>query len=316
MDKRLAMDLQEMQHELIAIRHDIHANPELSMQEARTSKLVARKLKQYEFIVTEEVGRYGVVGTLESVPPGDRSIALRADMDTLKLVEESNVSYTSTVPEVMHAYGHDGHTAMLLDAAKYLSNHRNSFFGTVYFIFQPGEEKLEGAVAMMNDQLFERFPFDVIDGLHNSSGKPIGTFNIRFGLMMGASDRFLVTFQGTDGHGGTYSHLAMDVTVLQAQFILALQTIVSRNISPNNAAVISVGAIQGGSFNSLNVMPSEIRIGGITRSFTKLNIIDWGAALVNHDEETARLVTAAESLVGKEHVNANATPFTSGEVFA
>ncbi|CAF3468049.1 unnamed protein product [Rotaria sp. Silwood1] len=342
MDERFSSELHAMQPELVAIRHDIHAHPELAMQEVRTSALVAAKLKEYGLTVTEQVGRYGVIGTLKSIPPGDRSIALRADMDALKLTEETNVPYASTISGVMHACGHDGHTTMLLGAAKYLAQHRNSFFGTIYFIFQPAEENLQGALAMMNDRLFERFPCDAIYGLHTLAHLPVGKFFIRPGPMMAASDRWLVTFQGTGGHGGATPHLATDVTVLQAQFILALQTIISRNIASTNSAVISIGAVQGGSFSSLNVMPSEIRIGGTSRTFTKevRDIIErrmkelanglaqsfdctaqveynrFGTPLVNHDEQTARAIKAAESLVGKENVEGYIKPLTAGEDFA
>jgi hippurate hydrolase len=342
MDEHLFSELHKMQSELVAILHDIHAHPELSMEEVRTSKLVAEKLKEYGLTVTEGVGRYGVVGTLKSNHPGDHSIALRADMDALQLTEQTNLPYSSTKSKIMHACGHDGHIVMLLGAAKYLFEHRDSFIGTVYFIFQPAEEKLEGALEMINDKLFERFPIDAIYGLHNLSGVAIGKFVIRSGPMMAASDDWLVTFCGTGGHGGAYPHLATDVTILQAQFILALQTIVSRNISSTDSAVISIGAIEGGSFNSRNVMPSEIRIGGTARSFTKsvrdtikrrikelahglaesfnctaqVEYYRCGTPLVNHDEQTSRAIKAAESLIGKDNVNGNVTPFTSAEDFA
>lgn len=342
MDERLSVELEAIQPELIAIRHHLHANPELSMQEKRTSKFIATKLNEYGITVSEGVGQYGVVGVLKSIPSGDRSIALRADMDALKMMEESHVSYTSTIPGVMHACGHDGHMTMLLGAAKYLAEHRDSFFGVVYFIFQPAEEKLEGALAMIKDELFERFPFDAIYGLHNTPGTPVGSFHIRQGPMMAASDRFLVIFQGTGGHGGAYPHLATDVTILQAQFILALQTIVSRNISSNESAVISIGAVKGGSFDTLNAMPSEIHIGGTARSFTKsvrdtierrikelanglaqsfgctahVEYNRFGIALVNHEDQTRRAIKAAESLVGRGSVDGNAKAFTSGEDFA
>ena len=342
MDERLSSELKEMQSELIEIRHDIHAHPELAMQEERTSKLVATKLKEFGLDVTEKIGGFGVVGTLISDREGEHSIGLRADMDALPLNEQTNVPYTSIKPDVMHACGHDGHTVMLLGAAKYLSEHRNSFCGIVHFIFQPAEERLQGAPAMINDKLFERFPMDAIYGLHNFSGLGIGKFGIRSGPMMAVSDHWLVTFQGTGGHGGAFPHLATDVTVLQAQFILALQTIVSRNIASTDSAVISVGAIQGGSLEAGNVMPSKISICGTARSFTK-SVRDTierrikelaqglaqsfgctakveydrsGIPLVNHDEQTSRAIKAAESFIGKENVNGNITPITAAEDFA
>jgi hippurate hydrolase len=342
MDEHLFSELDPMQSELVAILHDIHSHPELAMEEVRTSKLVAEKLQEYGLTVTEGVGRYGVVGTLKSTIPGDHSIALRAEMDALQLTEETNLPYSSKISAVMHACGHDGHTVMLLGSAKYLSEHRDSFCGTVYFIFQPAEEKFQGAMAMINDQLFQRFPVDAIYALHNSPSIALGKFVIRSGPMMAASDRWYVTFHGTGGHGGAYPHLATDVTILQAQFILALQTIVSRNIASTDSAVISIGAVEGGSFNSLNVMPSQIRIGGTSRSFTKpvrdtierrikelahglaesfgctaqIEYYRFGTALVNHDQQTSKAVQAAELLVGKNNVNGNAPPFTSADDFA
>ncbi|CAF3200949.1 unnamed protein product [Rotaria socialis] len=341
MNDSLLLEVRNLQTELTKIRQDIHAHPEMAMEEERTSSLVATKLNEWGLTVTKGVGQFGVVGTLTSSKPGTRSIGLRADMDALELIEKCDVPYVSTKPGIMHACGHDGHTTMLLGAAKYLAEHRDSFFGTVQFIFQPGEEGLRGAIAMINDNLFERFPVDAVYGLHNMP-EPLGTFSIRSGPLMAASDRWYVTFRGTGGHGGAGPHLATDVTVLQAQFIVALQTIVSRNVNAIDSAVISVGAIQGGSFLSANVMPSEIRIAGTARSFTESvrNLIErrmnelannlatafdctahieynrGGIPLVNHNEETQRAINAAEAVVGTVNVNKNREPIMGGEDFA
>ncbi|CAF3787203.1 unnamed protein product [Adineta steineri] len=341
MNHILLSKVREMQSELISIRQDIHAHPEMAMTEVRTSALVAAKLKEWGITVTENVGLTGVVGTLKSLRPGDQTIALRADMDALQLNEQNDVSYISTKPGTMHACGHDGHTTMLLGAAKYLAEHRDSFCGTVHFIFQPGEEALKGAIAMINDNLFDRFSIDAIYGLHNYAD-PIGKFTIRPGPMMAASDRWYVTFHGTGGHGGLGPHLATDITVLQAQFILALQTIVSRNVSAIDSAVISVGALESGSFDSVNVMPSKLRIGGTARSLTESvrNTIEqrirelanglattfgctaeveytrFSVALVNHKEQTERAIKAAELLVGEANIDRNRQPSMGGEDFA
>ncbi|CAF1173246.1 unnamed protein product [Rotaria sordida] len=311
------------------------------MKEVRTSAMVTAKLKQWNITVTEGVGNLGVVGILKSKTPGNHSIGLRADMDALEIIEKNNVSYISTISGIMHACGHDGHTTMLLGTAKYLAENRDSFSGTIYFVFQPAEETGVGAMSMIKDQLFDRFPMDTIYGLHNIPGLPVGQFAIRSGPMMAAADTWVVTFRGTGGHGAT-PQLATDVTVLLAEFILALQTIVSRNIAPTDTAVISVGAIQSGFFESLNVSPSEIRVGGTARSFTRevrdtieqrMKELAHGLAtafeciaevvfnragnpLVNDVQSTERAIRAVESLVNVENVDGNTTPIMNGDDFA
>ncbi|CAF3509588.1 unnamed protein product [Rotaria socialis] len=333
--------LRSMQTELTGIRQDIHSHPESAMKELRTSSIVATKLKQWGLTVTEGVGNLGVVGTLKSNIPGNQSIGLRADMDALEIGEKNDLPYVSTNFGIMHACGHDGHTVMLLGAAKYLSENRDSFYGTVHFIFQPAEENGAGALHMIEDELFDRFPMDAIYGLHNAAGLPVGEFAIRSGSMMSAADTWTVTFRGTGGHGAA-PHLATDVTVLLAQFILSLQTIISRNIEPTDPAVISVGAIEGGYFRSLNVLPSEIRVGGTARSFTKgvRDTIEQrmkelahglatsfgckadvvynreGISLVNDVQSTERAIRAAESLVSAKSVFGNIPPIMGSEDFA
>ena len=258
--------LREWHPEFTAIRRDIHAHPELGMEEHRTAALVAEKLRGWGVDVTQGVGNTGVVGTVQGKRPGQRTIGLRADMDALGLTEQTGLPYASTVPGKMHACGHDGHTTMLLAAARYLAQERD-FAGTVHFIFQPAEEGRGGAVAMLNDGLFERFPCDSIYGLHCWPGMQLGEIGMGTGAMMAGGGSWEVAFTGTGGHGGATPHLATDVTVVAGHFLLAVQTIVARNIAPADTAVVSVGYVLGGTDGVGNVMPSSIRIGGTARYF-------------------------------------------------
>jgi amidohydrolase len=327
--------------ELIALRQDIHAHPELGLEEERTSALVATTLRSYGIDVTEGVGGYGVVGTLRGKRPGQGAIGLRADMDALSLTETTGVHYTSATPGKMHACGHDGHTAMLLGAASMLSQ-APDFAGTVHFIFQPAEEGRGGAKAMLEDKLFERFPCDAVYGMHNMPGVSLGNFALCKGPLMAGSGRWLVTFRGTGGHGGNSAHLSTDVTVALAFFIQALQAIVSRNVAANETAVISVGHIAGGSPHALNVMPSEMVIGGTMRAFnpetqalldkrmqevaelaaatqgvTAAVELRWVAApLLNHTVQTDAAASAARRVGGEKNVDPNTKPVTAGEDFA
>jgi len=327
--------------ELTAIRRDIHAHPELGMEEFRTSALVAAKLREWGVEVTEGVGKLGVVGTIRGKRPGQRAIGLRADMDALTIAEQTGLPYGSDNAGLMHACGHDGHTAMLLGAAKILSERRD-FAGTVHLIFQPAEEGRGGAAAMIADGLFQRFPCDAVYGMHNMPGVPEGKFALCKGPMMASAGRWAVTFRGTGGHGGATPHLATDVTIAQAQFVLGLQTIVSRSVPPSETAVISVGSIHGGSSEAPNVMPAEIEVAGTMRCFnkkvqdliaTRIEVLAQSAAaavgcaaeveldwrmtvLVNHDAQTDVAIAAARDLVGAANVKSNIRPITGGEDFA
>jgi amidohydrolase len=340
MNQELLDDLQGDLAELTAIRRDIHAHPEMGMEEVRTSALVAEKLKSWGIEVTTGVGRMGVVGTLRGTRPGQHTIGLRADMDALAIPEATGKPYASKNEGTMHACGHDGHTTMLLGAAKYLAAHRD-FAGTVNFIFQPAEEGRGGAAAMLADKLFERFPCDSVWGMHCWPNLPVGQYALRKGPMLAGGGGWRVVFRGNGGHGGAGAHLAADLSIAQAQFILGLQTIVSRNVASYDTAVVSVGAIHGGSMDSINVMPAEIEIGGTARFFSVpvRELIDrrmrelaelsakmvgataevtstWGfVPLINHEAETDTAMAVAASVGGTDAVKPM-QPSTGGEDFA
>jgi hippurate hydrolase len=327
--------------ELIRIRRDIHAHPETSFEETRTAAIVAEKLRGWGLDVTEGVGRTGVVGTLKGRRPGNRAVGLRADMDALNIVEQTGLPHASTIPGKMHACGHDGHTTMLLGAARYLAE-TPDFAGQVHFIFQPAEEAGGGAARMVEDGLFDRFPCDAVYGMHNGPGMPAGRFRLRPGPMMAAVDFFTVTFRGTGGHGGSTPHLATDTTIAQAHFVLALQNVIGRNVPALEPAVVSIGSIQGGSPSSPNVIPAEVTIRGTVRTFSETirdtlerrmrELANAHAAaqgctaeviydrlcqaLVNHPDQTAIATRAAVSLVGQGSVEGNAQPITGGEDFS
>lgn len=258
-------DLEPQAESLKQIRHHLHANPELSFEEEKTAALVADKLEKWGYEVTRNVGGHGVVGRLR-VGDGNRSVAIRADMDALPMLEETGLPYASNVPGKMHACGHDGHTTMLLGAAEYLARTKN-FSGTVNLVFQPAEEagKISGAQAMIADGLFDRFPCDAIFGLHNHPGIPVGHVMTRSGPLMAASDTANIEVVGKGGHASR-PHQTVDPIVVASSIVMALQTIVARNIDPTQTAVITVGSIHGG--EASNVIPSHVTLGVSIRSFT------------------------------------------------
>ena len=236
----------------VAIRQDLHRHPELGLAEHRTSDLVARELASYGYAVHRGVAGTGVVATLAN-GSGRRTVGIRADMDALPILEETGVSYASATPGVMHACGHDGHTAMLLAAAKSLAD-RCNFDGTVHLIFQPAEETVGGARIMVEEGLFERFPCDAVYALHNDPTRPLGQFAFRAGPIMAAVDEALITVQGRGGHGAEPEH-TRDPIVAGAAIVGALQTIVARNVAATDLAVVTVGAFHAGSVS--NVIPDR-----------------------------------------------------------
>ncbi len=244
-----------IEEEMIALRHAIHAHPELGFEEFVTSDLVAEKLAAWGYEVHRGLGGTGVVGTLK-LGDGTRRLGLRADMDALPIHEATGLDYASRIPGKMHACGHDGHTAMLLAAAKHLAQSR-AFDGTLHLIFQPAEEGLGGAKRMLDEGLFERFPCDAVFAMHNMPGFPTGKLGFRAGPFMASSDTVIIDIDGRGGHGAV-PHKAIDPVVVCANVVLALQTIVSRNVSPLDMAIVTVGAIHAG--EAPNVIPQTAQM--------------------------------------------------------
>ncbi|WP_322057823.1 M20 aminoacylase family protein [Paraburkholderia sp. J63] len=245
----------DIEEEMIALRHAIHAHPELGFEEFVTSDLVAERLAQWGYEVHRGLGGTGVVGTLK-VGTGKQRLGLRADMDALPIQEDTGLDYASRVPGKMHACGHDGHTAMLLAAARHLAQSR-SFDGTLHLIFQPAEEGLGGAKRMLDEGLFERFPCDAVFAMHNMPGFPTGKLGFRPGPFMASSDTVIIDIDGRGGHGAV-PHKAIDPVVVCANVVLALQTIVSRNVPPLDMAIVTVGAIHAG--EAPNVIPQTAQM--------------------------------------------------------
>lgn len=255
-------EIADLVPDLVALRHDLHAHPELAFKEHRTAGIVASALRDLGLEVHEGIGGTGVVGVLRA-GSGRNSVGLRADMDALPISEQSGVAHTSTRPGIHHGCGHDGHTAMLLGAARQLVRTRG-FEGTVNFIFQPAEEGHGGARAMINDGLFERFPCDAVYALHNWPDLPLGSAQTRPGAIMAAADRFDITVRGRGGHAAQPQHTP-DAILAASSLVTQLHTIVSRRIDPGQSAVLSVTRIEGG--QSHNVLPPSVGLTGTVRSF-------------------------------------------------
>ena len=252
------------EEELREIRHQIHENPELGLQEFKTSALVAEKLRQWGYKVEQGLATTGVVATLK-VGDGEKSIGLRADMDALPIYENSGKPWASKHPGLMHACGHDGHTTILLGAARYFAETRR-FNGTLRLIFQPAEEMINGGEIMVKEGLFDRFPCDVIFGMHNMPGLPVGKFFFQPGALMASIDQFHITVRGCGGHGAI-PHKAIDPVLVAAHITTALQSIVSRNVDPLEAAVITVGSIVAG--EAANVIPDSAEMKISVRSLSR-----------------------------------------------
>ena len=331
----------DLQGEITAWRRDIHAHPELLYDVHRTSAAVAEKLKAFGCDeVVSGIGRTGVVGVIKGNRPGGtrKVIGLRADMDALPIQEANDVPYKSTVPGKMHACGHDGHTAMLLGAAKYLAETRN-FAGDAVVIFQPAEEGGAGGLAMVRDGLMERFAIEEVYGMHNFPGLPTGEFAIRSGPIMAATDNITVEIEGVGGHAAR-PHISIDPIVVGAQIVNALQTIVSRNVDPVEAAVVSICVFQAGSAD--NVIPQTAQLGGTARTLKpevrelvrkRLAEVIEGTArlygakanfslrrgypvLSNHERETVFAASVAAQIAGSDNVDTDMPPVMGGEDFS
>lgn len=334
----MTLDVDALQREMTAWRRDLHAHPEFGFEEKRTSAFVAAKLREFGIDeVVEGVGGTGVVGTIKR-GRSNRAIALRADMDALRIAEQGALTYRSRNPGTMHACGHDGHTAMLLGAAKMLAE-QGGFNGTVRLIFQPAEEWGKGALAMLADGLMERFPFEEIYGLHNEPGLPIGNFQTRAGPMMSAEDNFEIVLKGVGGHAARPQG-GREVLVAACATVMNLQSIVSRRLSPADIGVVSVTELI--TDGTRNALPGHARILGDARSFRsevsaeiekQMRIIAAGtaqaysvAADVTYTREFVPLLNdpgcvdeafaAARTVFEPEHVSVAREPMTGSEDFA
>ena len=327
----------EFHAELTEIRRDIHAHPELGLDTHRTADIVAELLQSWGIEVHRMVDGAAVVGVLRN-GNGPKSIGLRADMDALPILEATGAAYKSNSPGVMHACGHDGHTTMLLGAARYLSETRD-FSGTVNFIFQPGEEGMGGALAMLEEGLFEKFPCDEIYGMHNRPGVPVGHFSITPGIGMNGGAFFDIVVTGRGSHGAR-PNAGIDPVVAACHIGTALQTVVSRNLPPGEMGVLSVTQIVAG--DAYNVIPERARMSGTVRAMKRetLELIENGlkrvargvadglgaevdvdyrlifAPLVNAPEPTGAIADSAAELVGEENVDRNKPPAPASEDFS
>ncbi len=323
--------------EMTAWRRDFHAHPEIGFEEVRTSGIVAEKLKSWGIEVERGFGKTGLVGIIHG-KPGNKKIGLRADMDALPMEEQNDFAHRSTIPNRMHACGHDGHTTMLLGAARYLAETRN-FSGTVHLIFQPAEEGLTGAAEMLRDGLFEKYPCDEVYGIHNAWELPIGTAAIRPGTVLAAVDYFTITLKGRSSHAAQ-PHQGLDPLPCAAQLYLALQNLVSRRMSPAETVVLSIGMFNAGT--SQIVIPETVEMRGTIRTLkpsTRKQMDElfhqtvrgmaasYGVELtldykrsypptINTAEEASAFEAAAREVVGDDLIKTDLPSLTAGEDFA
>jgi amidohydrolase len=330
----------DLHPDIAAWRHDLHANPELLFDVQRTARTVTEKLKAFgcDEVVTG-LGRTGVVGVIHGRKgSSNKAIGLRADMDALPIEEASDLPYKSTVPGKMHACGHDGHTAMLLGAARYLAETRN-FAGTAVVIFQPAEEGGGGGKEMVKDGLMDRFGIGEVYGMHNYPGMPVGSFGIRAGPMMAAADSLTIDIEGVGAHAAR-PHLGVDTVLVGAQIINALQSVVSRNVDPLKSAVVSICMFRAG--NTDNVIPQTVQLRGTARSLApdvrdllekrlpmvvestaaaygakaKLTYRRGYPVLVNHEQQTEFAASVAGLVAGQDKVDKSLPPMMGAEDFS
>ncbi|MGL4577258.1 MAG: M20 aminoacylase family protein [Burkholderiaceae bacterium] len=327
--------------ELTRFRQDLHAYPELGFEEHRTARVVADALRLLGIETHTGIGKTGVVGVIHGKgSTSGKMIGLRADMDALPMTECNTFGHASTVPGRMHACGHDGHTAMLLGAARYLAATRE-FDGTAVLIFQPGEEGYAGARAMIQDGLFDRFPCDEVYALHNWPSLPAGRIGISPGPAMAAADRVEITITGKGGHGA-HAYLAVDPVVVAAHIITAAQSIVSRNVNPLESAVVSLCSMQAGTLDAMSIIPGEAKLSGTVRTFSPAvqdlvqarlkSLVEsvaaaFGAqatltytrvypATINHARQANYAADVAAALVGEENLVRNLPPSMGAEDFS
>ncbi|MSO67516.1 MAG: amidohydrolase [Pseudolabrys sp.] len=330
----------DLQNEIADWRHDLHAHPELLYDVQRTAASVADKLKSFgcDEVVTG-IGRTGVVGVIRGRKGGSaKAIGLRADMDALPIEEANDLPYKSTVPGKMHACGHDGHTAMLLGAARYLAETRN-FAGTAVVIFQPAEEGGAGGKAMLDDGMMERFGIGEVYGMHNYPGMPVGHFGIRSGPMMAAADYICIDIEGVGGHAAR-PHFSIDPVLVGAQIINNIQSVVSRNVDPLKSAVVSICVFRAGTAD--NVIPQTVQLRGTARSLDAgvrdllekrlYQVVEGTAAtfgakarltyrrgypvLENHEAQTGFAASVASQIAGDGHVDNTLPPMMGAEDFS